>query len=167
MKDILQTISQFIQYQFPAHYRENYNEDLTESDRALLVDFVEAYYEFVEQNFEDNFTRSRKMCEYRDIDETLEEFIIYFKEKYLHNLPYTYASDSRFVIKNIIDLYRAKGSEKGLKLLIRLLSGEQFLEQELKSLLPVQAFQLNIKPAHQPVIPYLLPASLESDPKLP
>ena len=104
MKDILKNISQFIEYQFPRHYRENYNVDLTESDRSVLVDFVEAYYEFIEETKDESFLRSRKMFELGDIDDTLQEFIVYFKNKYLDGLPFTYASDIRFVIKNIIDL---------------------------------------------------------------
>lgn len=116
MKDIQQYISPFIQDQFPRHY--------SEGDRAAIVDFMEAFYEYIEENDDTSFAQSRDMFTYRDIDTTLDEFIFYFREKYLKNLPYDFATDDQFVVKKIIDLYRAKGSEKAVKLLIRLLFNE-------------------------------------------
>jgi hypothetical protein len=114
-------ISQFLQSQFPANYREQAGVDITESNREVIIDFVEAYYEFVEENYETNFLLNRQMPSLRDIDTTLVSFISHFREKYLKNISYTSIADQRFVIKNIIDLYRSKGSEASIKLLMRLL----------------------------------------------
>lgn len=119
MADITKTISQFIESQFPEHYREN-TDDNTYS-RAVLIDFVEAYYEFVEANSEEHFLSNREILNYIDVDNTLTRFIDYFKKTYLREMPYVYAVDDEFAIKHIIDLYRAKGTEASLKLLIRLI----------------------------------------------
>lgn len=123
MIEINKKISQFIEEQFPDFYRDG--RDITETERSVVIDFVEAYYEYLEQDHvkRDNFLASREMFEYRDVDTTLDEFINYFKSKYLNEFPQIKATNERVAIKNIIDLYRAKGSEKSLKLLIRLLYG--------------------------------------------
>lgn len=124
MADIKKLLSPFIQGQFPNHYLQRPGVEVTESERAVIVDFMEAFYEYLETTANSSLYNSRRMFEYRDIDTTLQEFVTYFKKKYLNELPFIYATDTRFVVKNIIDMYRVKGSEKALKLLIRLLFNE-------------------------------------------
>ena len=121
MTDISKTISQFIESQFPEHYQESADNGY---ERAVLVDFVEAYYEFLELNKEDHFLSNREILNYIDVDNTLTRFIDYFKKTYLRDMPYVYSVSDEFVIKHIIDLYRAKGTEASLKLLIRLIFNE-------------------------------------------
>src|SRR5210317_352242 len=104
MSDISKTISQFIENQFPEHYREN--TDNNTYSRAVLIDFVEAYYEFVEANKAEHFLRNRDMFNYIDVDNSLTEFIDYFKKVYLKDLPYVYSVSDEFAIKHIIELYR-------------------------------------------------------------
>ncbi|NIU02171.1 MAG: hypothetical protein GWN01_15090, partial [Nitrosopumilaceae archaeon] len=67
---------------------------------------------------------SRNMFEYRDIDQTLDDFVKHFKTKYLNEFPILNATDDRLAVKNIVDLYRAKGTERAVKLLIRLMFNE-------------------------------------------
>ncbi len=122
MKEITKNISQFIEQQFPDFYFDGV--DLTEQQRAVIVDFVEAYYEFLEANYNENFLASRNMFEYRDIDQTLDDFVKHFKTKYLNEFPILNATDDRLAVKNIVDLYRAKGTERAVKLLIRLMFNE-------------------------------------------
>jgi hypothetical protein len=121
MSDFINNISQFIQEQFPAHYRDQVNVDPTVAQRAVIVDFLEAYYEWIESVNGETFIRNRQMFEFRDIDQTAEEFVKYFRNTFLKDLAYDSATDDRFVIKHIMDLYRAKGSPAAIKLLIRLL----------------------------------------------
>jgi hypothetical protein len=101
--------------QFPAIYRE---------DGAELVAFVEAYYEYLEQTRQYSVAEARNLLSYKDIDLTLDEFVTHFKDKYLRDFPFVAASDNRFIIKHVIDLYRSRGSEKSLKLLMMMLFGE-------------------------------------------
>src|SRR5210317_495868 len=108
-------ISQFIEQQFPAIYRE---------DGEMLIAFLEAYYEFLQQ--EDEYhTLNREMISLRDIDTTLEDFLNRFKKKYLADFPYVISTDNRFVIKHIMDYYRSKGSEKSIRLLMKLIFDEE------------------------------------------
>lgn len=102
--------------QFPALYRE---------DGAELVAFVEAYYEYLEETRQYTTKEARNLLTYKDIDTTLDEFVSHFKEKYLKDFPYVAASDNRFIIKHVVDLYRSRGTEKSLKLLMIMLFGEE------------------------------------------
>ena len=116
MHNLSQTLSEYIEQQFPAVYRE---------DGPNLVAFVKAYYEFLENTSTSPTTLSRSMFQNRDIDETLESFVFHFKEKYLNQFPYAKAVDNRFAIKHIMDFYRSKGSPLSVELLIRMLFNEE------------------------------------------
>ena len=115
MTDIVKSISQLIQEQFPSVYKEEGQD---------LIAFLEAYYEFLESDPKYATRLSRDMFDVNDIDTTLDEFLIHFKQKYLNDFPYVTATDKRFIIKNIMDLYSSKGSEASVKLLFRMLFGE-------------------------------------------
>lgn len=115
MTDIVKSISQLVENQFPQVYREEGPE---------LIAFIEAYYEFLESQNKYATLASRQMFDANDIDNTLEEFIIHFKEKYLKDLPFDTSTDKRFLIKHIKDYYNSKGTEASVKLLMKLLFAE-------------------------------------------
>ena len=104
-----------IAQQFPAYYRE---------EGHMLVDLVEQYYRFVESESNMGVYNSRRMFEYRDIGTTLAEMIVFYKKKYMADLPNLDEQNTRFVLKNILDLYRRKGSESSVKLFFRLFFAE-------------------------------------------
>lgn len=63
------------------------------------------------------------MLEYKDIDKTVDEFYVYFKEKYLKNIDFdTNISKKRF-IKASHDLFGSKGSKRSFELFFNLLYG--------------------------------------------
>lgn len=102
-------ISTLVSRQLPEFVREDY---------PTFVAFVEAYYEFLEQQGVD-------LAKVRDIDETLDEFIVQFKKEVAHNLPLLSPEhNERFILANIKDQYLAKGSEASYKLLFKLLFGK-------------------------------------------
>lgn len=111
-RQVRKTISSDIPSQFPAIYRE---------EGPLFVEFVEAYYEYLD-SLENDF---REAYNIRDIDTTYDRFLIYFKEKYLKDVPLDTDVDTRFIVKHIQDLYRRKGSEESLRLLFRLFFNEE------------------------------------------
>jgi hypothetical protein len=112
--DITKFISNQIEKQFPAIYRE---------DGRELVDLVKEYYRFLETLPNQATFNSRRIFEYRDIDSTLESMLIFFKKKYLADLPFD-ESNIRFIVKNVLDLYRRKGSKEGIELFFRLFYNE-------------------------------------------
>lgn len=114
--DITKNISNLIASQFPNVYRDRGEE---------MVAFLEAYYEFLEQTDGYSEHMNRNMFDVNDIDRTLEEFVSHFKNKYLSEFPYVTFADKRFLIKHINDFYVSKGSEKSVKLLMKMLFGEE------------------------------------------
>jgi len=66
---------------------------------------------------------SRRLPDYRDIDSTTDDFIVYFKEKYLKNIQFDTATNKKLLVKNSLDLYRAKGTERAVDLFFKLVYG--------------------------------------------
>lgn len=97
-----------------------------------FVTFLEAYYEYLDNN-------SIDLRKIRDIDETLDEFIKYFKAELAHNYPVnTNVETERYLLKHIRDQYLAKGSEASYKLLFRLLfSKDVYMDYPGKQMLRV------------------------------
>lgn len=65
----------------------------------------------------------RRLFEYKNIDETPSEFVLYFKEKYLKDIPFTTNTNIRELVKHSLDIYRSKGTERSTDLLFRLVFG--------------------------------------------
>lgn len=62
----------------------------------------------------------RNLFKYRDIDNTIDLFILQFKEKYLKNIQFNIATNKQLLVKNALSLYRAKGTERAIDLFFRL-----------------------------------------------
>ena len=101
-------LSSVVSRQIPEFIREDY---------PTFVSFVEAYYEYLQEQGVDLSTA-------RDIDQTLDEFVLEFKKELAHNLPQI-QGDERFLLTHIKDQYLSKGSEASYKLLFRLLFGKK------------------------------------------
>lgn len=107
-------ISQFIQNQFPAIYRE---------EGEMFVEFVKQYYEWMEDT-NNTLYHSRRQTEYKDIDETVDDFVVRFKEKYLADIQLDTVAQTRKLVKSSLDLYRAKGTERAVDLFFRAIFGK-------------------------------------------
>jgi hypothetical protein len=66
---------------------------------------------------------NRRLFEFRDIDNTLESMVIFFKNKYMKDLQLD-GDNTRFIVKNILDLYRRRGTPDGVELFFRLFYNE-------------------------------------------
>jgi hypothetical protein len=99
-----------IDLQFPALYRE---------EGEFMVEFTKAYYKFLDERMDRNIPKLR------DIDTTLEGFLKFFTKKYLADLPLDTVIDTRFIIKHITDLYKRKGTQESLELLLQLFYNEE------------------------------------------
>ena len=96
---------------WPAIYRDEGEE---------LVQLVKDYYEFLETEYNQSHYNARRMYEYRDISTTLSSMIIHFQKAFLADLPALDDQTIRIVIKNIMDLYRRKGTRGGIIVFFRL-----------------------------------------------
>ena len=102
-------VSSILPSQVPEFIREDY---------TTFVEFLQAYYEFLDQNYGSDFGTLR------DLDSTLDSFIDHFKNELSVNIPFTVVNE-RFLLEKIKDQYLAKGSEASFKLLFKLLFNKQ------------------------------------------
>ena len=67
-----------------------------------------------------------QLLDYMDVDQTIDAFFIQFKEAFMRTIPDSLATglNKRNILKNIKDLYRAKGTKKGHQLFFRILLNE-------------------------------------------
>lgn len=113
MANIEKYISNFIESQFPEIYRD---------EGPVFVEFVKQYYEWMESSNNTLF-HSRRLLDYKDIDSTVDDFVVKFKEKYAKEIQLDTASQTRKLIKHSLDLYRSKGTERSIDLFFRLVFG--------------------------------------------
>jgi len=102
-------VSSVVSRQVPEFIRE---------DNTQFIAFLEAYYEFLEQ------TEKRNLESTRDIDDTIDSFIQYFRNEVLLHVPLSTLSDKRYLAKQIHELYRSKGTTKSYEFLFRILFNE-------------------------------------------
>lgn len=107
-------ISPFVQAQFPSFYQE---------EGPNFVLFMKAYYEWMQESGNPVY-EARNLFDYRDIDNTLEEFLEFFQKKYLYGIPFNVIANKRFLLKHILDVYRSKGTIQCYRLLFKLLYNE-------------------------------------------
>ena len=107
-------LSTLVENQFPQFYKE---------EGPKFLQFVKAYYEYLEQDGKQQETQ-RNLQNYKDIDETLNEYIQYFRSELMAEIPNDALADKRLLAKRIKDLYTTKGTIESYKLLFRILYNE-------------------------------------------
>ena len=105
-------ISPLVPSQFPAFFREN---------APILVDFVQAYYQWMET--EGPIYHNRRVFDYQDIDTTTDAFLVHFRKKYTTGIQLETAFNPRLLVKHALDLYRARGTPPAIDLFFRLVFG--------------------------------------------
>jgi hypothetical protein len=118
-KDNIVSVSSLVEEQLPHFVRV---------DHPRTVAFMEAYYEWMEEKSETLYS-AFILHEYKDIDETIEEFVRHFRIQYMDRFPKDLAIDKstgakvdeKRLIKRIKQFYGAKGTEKAYRLLFRIL----------------------------------------------
>lgn len=95
-----------LERQIPEYIRGEYE---------LFVNFIKAYYEFLDQS------QQRNLEDIRSIDNTLEEFVIRFKKELSVLFPTNTLANERFVLQRIREFYQARGSKESYQFLFRIL----------------------------------------------
>lgn len=89
--------------------------EFAREDYPLFVSFVEAYYEYLDQY------EKRNLTEIRDLDQTLDSFVQFFKNELdILGDNYTYI-DQRLFLRKVKELFVSKGIEASYKFLFKLL----------------------------------------------
>ena len=112
----------FISSHLPSFVRE---------DNGMFVDFLEAYYEYMEQSnnsIADGkvIDRSKNFLRELDIDTSeLDAFTQKLYSEFMTYFPKDIVADKKLILKNIKDFYRSRGSAKSFKFLFRALFGKE------------------------------------------
>lgn len=106
-------ISSLVATQFPSFYNE---------EGPMFIAFVEAYFEWM-QSENNPLYLARNILNYRDIDTTVDSFLVFFKNKYLSDIQFEDVSSKRQFIKNSLEFHRAKGTPRALNLFFQLVYG--------------------------------------------
>ena len=103
--------------------------EFVRDEHPIFVSFLEAYYEFLENKqgikTNDLITKTKELRYVSDVDSSIDDFETNFFNTYAALIPKDTQVDKALLIKNLLPLYLAKGSEKSFKLLFRLLYGEE------------------------------------------
>ena len=112
--------SLLVNRQVPEFVREEY---------PLFITFLEAYYEYLETKqgtqINDLTTKAKDLKYLSDVDSSIEDFESNFFNSYATLIPKDVEVDKAFLIKNVLPLYLAKGSESAFKLLFRMLFNDE------------------------------------------
>jgi hypothetical protein len=92
------------------------------NDHENFVAFVEAYYEFLEQQT-GVVNVSKNLLNQADVDLT-DIFVEKFYDNFLPFIPKDTAVDKTLILKHIKDFYRSRGTEKSIRFLMRILFDE-------------------------------------------
>jgi hypothetical protein len=88
------------------------------NDHSGFVTFLEKYYEFLEQDTQ-ALDRIKGIFDIQDIDLTDDEFAEHLYSTFMKFIPSNVQTDKRLILKHIKDFYRAKGTEKSIRFLMR------------------------------------------------
>ena len=92
------------------------------NDHDNFVAFMEAYYEFMEQQ-NGAVNVSKNLLDQADIDMT-DIFVEKFYDNFIPLIPKDTAVDKTLILKKIKDFYRSRGTEKSIRFLMRILFDE-------------------------------------------
>jgi len=108
------TVSLLVRQQLPEFVRNNYD---------TFVDFVSAYYAWMDSTGQ-VMNLSKSLPSAIDLDASLTSFIEYFTKQFLPLFPKEQLTRPEFMIQHAKELYRTKGTDASVKLLFRLLYGQ-------------------------------------------
>jgi len=106
-------ISNIVSSQLPSFVRD---------DHPNFVAFLEAYYEWMEQNGQ-TLDVTKNIGQYFDVDKSTGVFLEELQKTFLNALPNEVITDKNLFVKHIKDFYRAKGTEKAINFILRILFG--------------------------------------------
>ncbi len=115
MRQVEEIIFPLVESHFPDFYRD---------EGSRFISFVKEYYRWMQSEGE-AIHASRNLLDYRSIDTTSADFIKYFTNKYLIGIPLNSQANVQFLIKHASDIYKSKGTERGVQLLIQGLFDEE------------------------------------------
>lgn len=93
------------------------------NDHENFVKFLEAYYEYLEQDGK-TVERAKRLKDYHDVDQAVDIFSEKLYEYFLKLIPANMIADKNIVLKHVKDFYTARGTEKSISFLMNILYGD-------------------------------------------
>ena len=93
-------------------------------DHETFVLFLQDYYKFLEQNGQVGNV-SKNFTKYKDADIAEGEFLQKLYDNFIKLLPENIVADKTLILKHVKDFYRARGSEKSVRFLMRILLNKE------------------------------------------
>lgn len=100
---------------------ENQLPEFVKDDYETFKEFIEAYYEFLQHDEYSPLSTVHDHEKNIDIDETLDEFVDFFKNQFMASIPKDVLADEQLLIKHIKQFYGTKGTEQSYEFLFRVL----------------------------------------------
>ena len=113
-----QNTSILISSQLPEFVRDN-------PDYANFNLFLTAYYEWMEKNGKVT-ERTKNLLNYKDVDQTTDEFLDYFTNDFLPYFPKDILIDKQKAVKFARELYQTKGTPASYQFLFKVLYNSDF-----------------------------------------
>lgn len=98
---------------WPTYFQDN---------SPTLLAFIKIYYEYLEQP-ENCLWYARQHVQNRDVDKTIDEFLIHFKAKYIPDIQLQTVLETREMVKNSLPFYRSRGTDLSFDLFFRSVFG--------------------------------------------
>jgi hypothetical protein len=108
-------ISDIVASQLPQFVRE---------DHETFVRFIESYYEYMEQEGK-MVEQSKNLLSNYDIDQSIDAFTDKMYDHFLKLIPADIIADKNLLTKHIQDFYKARGTEKSIQFLLRILYNKE------------------------------------------
>ena len=103
---------------------KKYCPDFLEEKYPKFIAFLQAYYDWsMNKDAYNPAWVVNHLIEWGDIDETIDEFINYFKAEYLDQLNVDFNGDIVDFIKHTKEFYSSRGTPESFRFLLKLLSG--------------------------------------------
>ena len=93
------------------------------NDHDNFVKFVEAYYEYLEQQGK-TVEVAKNLRNYIDVDQSVDVFTEELYDTFIRLIPSDVVADRSLILKHIKDFYAAKGSEKSIAFLLNIITGD-------------------------------------------
>lgn len=107
MIDTSKKLSLLINRMLPSFVMEEY---------PKFADFITLFLEYIERE-KGEYDIVANLLNYNDIDNTLSDFEILFKEEFIKSFPASITGDVDLLVKNIRDFYKSKGTEDSFRFL--------------------------------------------------
>lgn len=103
-----------------------YVPEFTKREYPQFIAFLESYFEWCELEGSFNpWNAVSNLLDFSIVDTSIDQFLEYFRNTYIDNIPVAARVDKQLLIKHIKELYRSKGTQKSFKFLIKLLFNEE------------------------------------------